>query len=142
MKNLTKLISLILITIFLSAMSKKEAKNILGAKLEACCYAPMTGFFRDGFCHTNQLDHGTHVVCAVVTDEFLEFSRAKGNDLVTPRLEYQFPGLKAGDSWCLCALRWMEAYENGVAPPIKAEATNEKVFDFIAKEKLEKHYIQ
>ena len=120
----------------------KESKNILGGKLAACCFDPMTGFFRDGYCHTNKLDHGTHVVCAVVTEEFLTFSKARGNDLLTPRLEGQFPGLKAGDAWCLCALRWLEAYEHGLAPPIKPEATNAKVLQLITREILEKHYIQ
>jgi uncharacterized protein len=121
---------------------KERAKNILGTELQSCCTEPMTGFFRDGYCNTNQMDQGTHVVCAIVTDEFLDFTRSRGNDLSTPRPEFQFPGLKSGDGWCLCALRWKEAYEAGVAPPLKPEATHEKALDFIPKEALEKHYIQ
>ena len=128
------------------AMAKEEikdrAKNILGTELQSCCTEPMTGFFRDGYCNTNQMDQGTHVVCAIVTDEFLEFTRSLGNDLSIPRPEFQFPGLKSGDGWCLCALRWEEAYEEGVATPLKPEATHEKVLDFISKEALEKHYIK
>ena len=81
------------------------ARNILGTKLQSCCTEPMTGFFRDGYCSTNQMDQGTHVVCAIVTDEFLEFTRSRGNDLSTPRPELQFPGLKAGDVWCLYKLK-------------------------------------
>ena len=119
-----------------------KAKNILGTELQSCCTKPMTGFFRDGYCRTNQMDQGTHVVCAIMTDKFLEFTRSRGNNLSTPRPEFQFPGLKAGDGWCLCALRWKEAYEAGVAPPLKPESTHEKVLDFIPKEALEKHYIQ
>ena len=88
------------------------------------------------------MDQGTHVVCAIMTDKFLEFTRSRGNNLSTPRPEFQFPGLKAGDGWCLCALRWKEAYEAGVAPPLKPESTHEKVLDFIPIEALEKHYIQ
>ena len=127
-----------------SASSKagEKAKNILGTELQSCCTEPMTGFFRDGYCNTNQMDQGTHVVCAIVTDEFLEFTKSRGNDLSTPRPEFQFPGLKAGDGWCLCALRWKEAYEAGVAPPLKPEATHAKALEFVQKEELEKHYIQ
>ena len=121
---------------------KDRAKNILTTELQSCCTEPMTGFFRDGYCNTNQIDQGTHVVCAIMTDEFLEFTRSCGNDLSTPRPEFQFPGLKSGDGWCLCALRWKEAYEAGVAPPLKPQATHEKVLDFISKEVLEKHYIK
>lgn len=120
----------------------ERARNILGTEIQSCCTEPMTGFFRDGYCNTNQMDQGTHVVCAIVTDEFLEFTRSRGNDLSTPRPELQFPGLKAGDGWCLCALRWKEAYEAGVAPPLNPEATHEKALEFVQKEELEKHYIQ
>lgn len=120
---------------------KDRARNILGTELKSCCTEPMTGFFRDGYCNTNQMDRETHVVCAVVTDEFLNFTKSRGNDLITPRPEFQFPGLKPGDGWCLCALRWKEAYEAGVAPPLKPDATHEKALDFIPKEALEKHSI-
>ncbi|MGB2281178.1 MAG: DUF2237 family protein [Pseudomonadales bacterium] len=123
-------------------MAEDKAKNILGGELESCCTDPMTGFLRDGYCNTNQMDQGTHVVCAVITDEFLAFTKSRGNDLITPRPEYQFPGLKAGDGWCLCALRWNEAFAAGVAPPIKPASTHEKVLEFIEREDLEKYYIQ
>ena len=123
-------------------MTEKTAKNILGTELQICSTEPMTGFFRDGCCHTSHLDRGTHVVCAIVTDEFLEFSFRQGNDLITPRPEYQFPGLKAGDSWCLCALRWKEAHQAGVAPPIKAQATHEKALDIIDSDILKGYYAQ
>lgn len=123
-------------------MVKEVAKNIVGTKLQSCCTDPITGFFRDGYCNTNQMDQGTHVVCAVVTDEFLEFTKSRGNDLSTPRPDYQFPGLKAGDRWCLCALRWKEAYEAGVAPPIKPEATHEKTLKFIDLSVLKEHCIE
>ena len=122
-------------------MAEDKAKNILGGELESCCTDPMTGFLRDGYCNTNQMDQGTHVVCAVITDEFLAFTKSRGNDLITPRPEYQFPGLKAGDGWCLCALRWKEAFAAGVAPPIKPASTHEKVLEFINREDLEKYYI-
>lgn len=123
-------------------MEEKKAKNILGHELQSCCTDPMTGFLRDGYCNTSHLDQGTHVVCAMVTEEFLAFTQSRGNDLTTPRSEFQFPGLQAGDVWCLCALRWKEAYEAGVAPPIKPESTHEKALAFIQKAALEKHYIQ
>ena len=123
-------------------MAQEKAKNILGSDLQACCTDPMTGFFRDGYCNTSQKDHGTHVVCAIVTKEFLAFTKSLGNDLSTPRPEYQFPGLKPGDGWCLCAMRWKEAHAAGVAPPIKPEATHEKALELIDKEALEQHYIQ
>lgn len=123
-------------------MAKASAKNILGTALQPCCTDPMTGFFRDGYCHTNQQDHGTHVVCASVTEEFLQFTKSRGNDLSTPRPEFDFPGLKAGDGWCLCALRWKEAYDAGVAPPIKAESTHEKALELIDAEALQRYYLQ
>ena len=125
-----------------SIMAQDKAKNILGTDLQHCCIEPMTGFFRDGYCNTSHMDQGTHVVCAVVTEEFLRFTKLRNNDLSTPRPEFQFPGLKKGDSWCLCALRWKEAYESGVAPPIKPEAIHEKVLEFISREVLEQYYMQ
>jgi uncharacterized protein (DUF2237 family) len=123
-------------------MLKEKPRNILGTTLQCCCVDPITGFFRDGYCHTNKIDHGTHVVCAIITDEFLKFTQSRGNDLSTPSLQYQFSGLKAGDGWCLCARRWQEAYDAGVAPPIKPEATHEKALKFIDKKALEEYYIQ
>lgn len=96
----------------------------------------MTGFYRDGCCHTGPDDRGRHVVCAVMTEEFLAYTKAQGNDLSTPRPEFRFPGLKPGDQWCLCALRWREAYLAGVAPLVVLEATHEKVLDYVRMEDL------
>lgn len=107
------------------------AKNVFGEPLITCSTNPMTGFFRDGCCHTDENDLGTHTVCAVMTDEFLQFSLSRGNDLITERPEFVFPGLKPGDKWCLCATRWLEAYEVGVAPKVVLEATNERTLDFV-----------
>lgn len=107
------------------------AKNIFGEDLEVCCTNPMTGFYRDGFCKTGFQDLGTHTVCAVITQEFLDYTLSRGNDLITPRPEFLFPGLKAGDRWCLCALRWLEAYQAGKAPLVILEATHEKTLEII-----------
>ena len=95
-------------------MSKAEVINIFGDKIEACCHDPVTGYFRDGFCNTDEHDFGSHVVCAEITEDFLIFSKAMGNDLSTPRPEFNFPGLKEGDRWCLCALRWKEGLLNPI----------------------------
>ena len=105
--------------------------NIFGEPIEECCSNPITGFFRDGFCRTDEMDRGLHVVCAQMTEEFLEFSKSRGNDLSTPKPEFNFPGLKEGDSWCVCALRWKEAYENGCAPKIYLRRTNKKVLKLV-----------
>ena len=115
------------------------ALNVLGTPLVACSFDPLTGFLRDGCCNTNAQDQGTHVVCARMTAEFLVFSRARGNDLMTPRPESRFPGLKAGDRWCLCALRWREALQAGVAPPIHMEATHAKALETITLQQLQDH---
>ena len=117
-------------------VAKAMARNILGTDLQLCCSDPVTGFFRDGYCNTNRMDQGTHVICASVTEKFLAFTRLRGNDLTTPRPEFRFPGLKPGDGWCLCALRWKEAFDAGVAPPIRARATHERALDFIPIEVL------
>jgi uncharacterized protein (DUF2237 family) len=100
------------------------ALNVLGGPLAPCSLAPLTGFYRDGCCATGPEDRGMHVVCVVVTADFLTFSRARGNDLSTPRPEYAFPGLRPGDRWCLCALRWLEALQAGMAPEVVLEATH------------------
>ena len=105
-------------------------KNVFGEVLEICCIQPMTGYFRDGLCRTIAQDTGTHTVCAVMTDEFLRFSAAQGNDLITPMPYYQFPGLKAGDKWCLCVSRWVQAQKAGKAPLLILEATHEKTLDY------------
>ena len=114
-------------------------KNIFGEPLETCCTSPMTGYFRDGLCRTVSQDTGTHTVCAVMTDEFLIFSAAKGNDLITPIPSYQFPGLKAGDKWCLCVTRWLQAERSGKAPKLILEATHEKTLDYAPLALLIKH---
>jgi uncharacterized protein (DUF2237 family) len=103
--------------------------NVLGGRLEACSTDPMTGFFRNGCCDTNAADRGSHTVCAVMTAEFLAFSRSRGNDLSTPRPEFGFPGLKPGDRWCLCAARWREAWEAGAAPKVRLAATHARALD-------------
>jgi uncharacterized protein (DUF2237 family) len=115
------------------------ARNVLGGPLATCCTAPMTGFYRDGSCHTGPQDFGTHVVCAQVTREFLEFSVARGNDLVTPVPQFDFPGLAPGDKWCLCAMRWKEALDAGVAPPVVLAATHEKALQFVSLADLKRH---
>ncbi len=110
----------------------EQNSNVLGEPLEICGEEPMTGYFRDGSCRTDKNDYGSHTVCAFVTEEFLEFSKIRGNDLKTPRPELNFVGLKEGDSWCLCANRWLEAYQNGAAPKIKLRSTNIKALDVIS----------
>jgi uncharacterized protein (DUF2237 family) len=109
----------------------KAAKNVLGNSLEVCCNSPKTGFYRDGSCHTGPNDAGVHVVCAQVTDAFLNFTQIMGNDLSTPEPMYGFPGLKPGDRWCLCAGRWKEALDAGVAPPVILEATHEAALEHV-----------
>ncbi len=113
--------------------------NVLGTDLHSCCRDPLTGFYRDGYCRTGPGDTGLHSVCARVTAEFLEFSRRRGNDLVTPRPEYDFPGLKPGDGWCLCVTRWQEALEAGCAPPVDLEATHASTVEFVTLEELRAH---
>lgn len=115
------------------------AKNVLGTELMACSYDPLTGYFRDGCCQTDADDAGSHLVCARVTADFLAFSLSVGNDLSTPRPEYRFAGLQPGDRWCLCALRWREALEAGVAPPVVLEATHESALQFVTLESLQRH---
>jgi uncharacterized protein len=115
------------------------AKNFLGTPLVPCSYDPLTGYYRDGCCNTDAHDHGTHVVCARVTQEFLVFSLERGNDLMTARPEYRFAGLKPGDRWCLCAARWREALGAGVAPPVVLESTHEKALEFASLEQFKAH---
>ena len=110
--------------------------NVVGAKLEICSLKPLTGFFRDGCCNTDASDHGLHTVCCIMSVEFLEFSKQMGNDLSTPQPEYDFPGLTAGDRWCLCALRWEEARQAGVAPKVVLAATNIKTLEVVDLEHL------
>lgn len=115
------------------------AKNVIGTDLQPCCFDPVTGYYRDGFCNTGGGDFGVHTVCCEMTDEFLEFSRAAGNDLSTPVPEYNFPGLNAGDYWCLCAQRWTQALKAGVAPRVKLEATHMSTLEFASLDDLKKH---
>ena len=115
---------------------KKGEKNVLGTDLQIAGTNPLTGYYRDGFCSTGESDSGVHVIAATLTDEFLEFTKSQGNDLTTPSPQYNFPGLKAGDNWCLCARRWKEAFDAGVAPPVILEATHEKALKFATIEEL------
>lgn len=114
-------------------------RNILGGPLGVCSMDPKTGFTRTGCCSTGPEDHGSHTVCVVVTAQFLAFSRSRGNDLSTPRPEWGFPGLKPGDRWCLCAARWLEAYEAGMAPDVNLHATHERAADIVPLEALREH---
>ncbi|MBC7428899.1 MAG: DUF2237 domain-containing protein [Bacteriovorax sp.] len=114
------------------------SKNVLGTSLKKCFDSPKTGFYRDGSCQTGPEDQGTHVACATMTKEFLEFTKSKGNDLITARPELDFPGLKPGEKWCLCALRWNEANKAGVAPNLDLKATHEKMLEFVPIDHLKK----
>ena len=116
-----------------------DAKNVLGGLLETCCTSPMTGYYRDGCCNTGPGDFGAHVVCAQMTEAFLSYTKAQGNDLSTPVPMYNFPGLKPGDRWCLCASRWKEAYDDGVAPTVVLEATHEAALKYVTLEQLKEH---
>jgi len=118
---------------------REQARNVLGGPLVLCSDTPLTGFFRDGCCHTGPSDQGRHVVCAQVSAEFLAFSRSRGNDLSTPRPEFRFPGLKPGDFWCLCALRWAEALEAGLAPKVRLEACHIGALNYVTLADLQRH---
>ena len=116
-----------------------EDKNVLGGRLATCSLSPRTGFYRDGCCNTGAEDLGLHVVCAQVTAEFLEFARARGNDLITPVPAFGFPGLKPGDRWCVCAATWRQAFEAGVAPPVVLAATHEETLAVVPLSALKEH---
>lgn len=116
-------------------------KNVLGGALALCSIDPMTGYFRDGCCNTDVTDGGTHTVCAVMTDDFLQFSKAQGNDLSTPRPQFRFPGLKEGDHWCVCAVRWKDAMKAGKAPKVVLEATHAETLGYVKLSDLEAHCI-
>ena len=113
--------------------------NVLGSDLESCSTAPVTGFFRDGCCNTGPMDQGLHTVCALMTAEFLAYSKYLGNDLSTPRPEYGFAGLKPGDQWCLCAGRFLQAHDEGVAPQIRLKATHQRTLNVVARDVLERY---
>ncbi len=119
----------------------KPMKNVLGTTLCSCCFEPKTGFYRDGFCKTGEEDYGTHVVCAIMTEDFLEFTKSRGNDLSTPIPQWSFPGLKPGDKWCLCIMRWLQAEKEGKAPKVVLEATHEKALEYTSLELLKKNEI-
>lgn len=114
-------------------------RNVLGGDLMACSYAPLTGYFRDGCCRGSEGDRGQHVVCAIMTRDFLVYSRSRGNDLTTPRAEHRFPGLHPGDRWCLCAHRWLQAARVGIAPPVVLEATDAQALQVIDLALLLRH---
>lgn len=116
-----------------------SARNVLGSELTGCCDSPATGFYRDGYCHTGPQDIGSHTVCAKVTREFLEFSLQRGNDPVTPHPEFDFPGLKPGDRWCVCVARWKEAFEASAAPQVVLTATHEKALEVVTLDQLKRH---
>lgn len=116
-----------------------EARNVLGGKLESCCNSPITGFYRDGKCNTGAGDLGAHVICAAVTEEFLAFTKSSGNDLSTPVPMFNFPGLKPGERWCLCAARWKEALDAGVAPPVILSATHAVAVEYVSLDELKQH---
>ena len=116
-----------------------DTLNVLGKPLVPCSYDPLTGYFRDGCCKTDETDTGSHLICARMTDAFLIFSKQRGNDLTTARPEYRFKGLEPGDRWCLCATRWAEALAAGVAPPVVLEATHASALKFVTLAQLEKH---
>jgi len=118
---------------------QKTQYNVFGEPLIPCSLEPLTGFFRDGCCNTGPMDTGTHTVCAVMTSEFLEYTKAQGNDLSTPNPRFQFPGLKPGDKWCLCVTRWKEAFDAGVAPEVVLEATHENSLNVVTMDELIAH---
>tara|TARA_B100000131_G_scaffold94309_1_gene91270 strand:+ start:680 stop:1072 length:393 start_codon:yes stop_codon:yes gene_type:complete len=119
--------------------NNETALNVLGTPLEPCCFAPLTGFYRDGSCHTGPEDVGRHLVCVLVTEEFLTFSKEVGNDLSTPNPEYEFVGLKPGDWWCLCVLRWKEAFLHGVAPQLRLESTHSSALSYVPLDELKQY---
>ena len=123
-------------------MTKEEfQKNVLGEKLESCSMDPLTGWFRDGCCNTNEADHGVHTVCAKVTKEFLDWAEKAGNDLITPHMEFGFPGLKDGDCWCICAFTYAQSIDTGAACKIFLKRTNYKTLEIIPLEKLKQYAI-
>jgi uncharacterized protein (DUF2237 family) len=121
------------------AIEIDESVNVLGERLEPCSTSPMTGFFRNGCCDTADVDQGSHTVCAVMTAEFLDFSKSRGNDLSTPRPEFGFAGLKPGDRWCLCAARWLEADQAGKAPRVRLASTHRRALEICPLDRLRAH---
>lgn len=116
-----------------------KPKNVIGGELKMCCTEPMTGFYRDGYCRTGADDHGRHTVCILATDEFLAYSKSVGNDLSTPMPQFDFPGVKDGDKWCLCVTRWQQALEDEMAPQVDLEATHESALEVVRLEDLKRY---
>jgi uncharacterized protein (DUF2237 family) len=144
--QITKLLISIIILISLikglnlgEALSMKKELNVLGGELKLHCTNPMTGFYRDGYCRTGDDDRGSHVMAAIVTKEFLEFTKSRGNDLSTPNISSGFSGLKPGDKWCLCTSRWMQAYDAAVAPAIELDATHQNALKYVSVNILKKY---
>ncbi|PJZ38008.1 hypothetical protein CH354_01795 [Leptospira levettii] len=123
-------------------MKMDESLNVLGGPLLPCSTDPLTGFFRDGCCNTSDEDFGSHTVCVLATEDFLQSQKESGNDLITPWPEYAFPGVKPGERWCLCASRWLEAYRNGVAPKVFLESTHKRALEIIPLELLERFAVE
>ncbi|HSH39620.1 MAG TPA: DUF2237 domain-containing protein [Chthoniobacterales bacterium] len=121
---------------------RRMPTNVLGTELQCCCRNPLTGFYRDGYCRTGPEDRGLHTVCVQVDQDFLDFSMIDGNDLVTPRPEYAFPGLKPGDRWCVCVTRWHAAVKRGLPGKVDLEATHSSALEFVSLEDLKAHAIQ
>jgi uncharacterized protein len=120
-------------------MEQIKELNVLGTVLKPCCEDPLTGYFRDGYCRTIQEDAGTHILCAIVTQDFLEYTKSQGNDLSTPRPQWNFPGLMSGSKWCLCISRWLEAEEAGKAPVVVLEATHKRALEYTSLTMLQKY---
>ena len=118
---------------------QEDTLNVLGTALAICGTDPTTGFYRDGCCNTGPQDMGSHTVCAIMTEEFLAFTKARGNDLSTPLPAYRFPGLKPNDRWCLCVKRWKEAYDHGYAPPVVLESSHQKALEVVSLDQLRQH---
>ena len=125
----------------IAPIKASDPLNVLGTPLLPCCLENSTGWYRNGSCETDSGDHGRHVICAIMTEEFLAFSKLMGNDLSTPILEYNFPGLKPGECWCLCAARWQEAFEAGMAPMVKLEACEQSALEIVDLENLKSHAV-
>ena len=122
-----------------SIPARSTARNVLGAPLKVCGCQPMTGWYRNGFCETDPTDQGQHSICCVMTESFLRYSKAQGNDLSTPVPAFQFPGLKPGDHWCVCAPRWKQAYEDGMAPKVCLESTEDTALEVVSLDQLQQH---
>ena len=118
-----------------------DSINVLGGELESCCHEPKTGFYRDGFCNTDYEDTGMHTVCIIATQEFLAYSQSVGNDISTPNPQFGFPGIRAGNKWCLCAGRWLEAYNAGKAPPVVLESTHEETLAVVPLQYLKEFQV-